>query len=98
MLLTGTMNEFLDCLDFAPAGVIDLVKKYAVDIPLNDVSKRKALLEKTGFDVDMALLHLRQAAEGEDQSAEKPAAPQRRTNPGRRTTPSYKVVSTPKGV
>ena len=35
--------------------VIDLIKKFAVTLPLNDVEKRQALLNKTGFDVSKAL-------------------------------------------
>jgi hypothetical protein len=52
LLLTGTLDSFLDALDFAPLGVIDLIKSLAVSLPLTDLNKRKALKEKTGFDVD----------------------------------------------
>ena len=51
----GSMDEFLDCLDFAPDGVIDLVKNLAVTLKLNDYAKREAILEKTGFDVTKAI-------------------------------------------
>ena len=30
LLKTGSLDAFLDCLDFAPVGVIDLVKKFSV--------------------------------------------------------------------
>ena len=30
LLLSGSLDEFLDCLDFAPSGVIDLIKKMSV--------------------------------------------------------------------
>ena len=55
LLMTGTIEEFLDCLDFAPEGVKNLVKDVAVELPLNDVEKRKAILDKLGFDVTKAL-------------------------------------------
>lgn len=55
LLLNGSLDEFLDCLDFAPMGVIDLIKKYAVDLPLNDYNKRRAIQEVLGFDVDAAI-------------------------------------------
>lgn len=55
LLKEGSLDEFLDCLDFAPDGVIDLVKEYAVTMPLNDVEKRQAILDKTGFDVNIAI-------------------------------------------
>ena len=55
LMQNGTLDEFLDCLDFAPEGVIDTVKDVAVKLPLNDVPKRKALMDKTGFNVDKAI-------------------------------------------
>lgn len=97
LLLKGSLDEFLDCLDFAPSGVIDLIKKYAIVLPLNDVAKREALLKKTGFDVDTVLRNQKLAKEDEPEIVQ--STPQRRvqkTESGRRTTPSYKVVS--KGV
>lgn len=103
LLLTGSLDAFLDALDFAPIGVIDLIKTMAVGLPLTDLNKRRALKEKTGFDVDSALRHVE-----EEKIAEKPstgintsgAAPTRRVQPAaqegtaRRTTPKYKVVET----
>ena len=35
ILLNGTLEEFLDCLDFAPTGVIELIKEYAVKLEIN---------------------------------------------------------------
>jgi len=52
---TGSLDEFLDCLDFAPEGVKDLIKNLAVDLPLNDVAKREAIFNKLGFNVDNAI-------------------------------------------
>ena len=58
LLLTGSIDAFLDALDFAPMGVIDLIKSLSVSLPLTDFNKRKVLKEKTGFDVDKALAHI----------------------------------------
>ena len=55
LLANGSLDELLDCLDFAPVGVIDLVQKIAVETELNDLKKRKAIFEKTGFNVDNAI-------------------------------------------
>ena len=55
LMTTGSLNQFLDCLDFAPQGVLDMVKDLAIRLPLNDVAKREAILEKLGFDVTNAL-------------------------------------------
>ena len=102
MMTTGSLDEFLDCLDFAPPGVIDLVKKLSVSLPLGDINKRKALKEKTGFDCDAALKHVMEEKEDEGESTilktgerrvkkdEQPAAPERRT------APKYNVVSSDK--
>ena len=102
LLNTGSMDSFLDCLDFAPQGVLDLIKKYAVSLPVNDSRKREAIKTKLGLDVDLALLHQKQvkeALEEESGKAERLDAPVRRVKTeekpaGRRTTvPQYKVVS-----
>lgn len=59
----GSLDEFLDCLDFAPEGVRDLIKTLSVELPLNDVAKREAIQEKLGFSVDNAIRILKDAAE-----------------------------------
>ena len=52
LLLRGSLDAFLDCLDFAPEGVLDLIKDLAVTLKINDISKRKAKLH---FDVTKAI-------------------------------------------
>ena len=89
LLVSGSLAAFLDCLDYAPIGVIDLIKKFAVMLPLNDVEKRQALLAKTGFDVSKALEHIRE--EKADDIAET-VNNNTTTTSGRRTTTNYKVV------
>ena len=104
LLQSGSLDEFLDCLDFAPAGVMDLIQKYAVSLPLNDFNKRKALKDKTGFDVDAALKNM--MAEKEDEGGKIEPNKERRVKPatatpGRRTDGGkYKVVNTgaPEGI
>ena len=99
-MVHGSIDAFLDALDFAPIGVIDLIKTMSVSLPLEDYNKRKALLQKTGFDVDKAISNLQaEKAEEKASAAESAAAPaERRVKPaaatqtGRRTTPNYKVV------
>jgi hypothetical protein len=101
LIKTGSLDAFLDCLDFAPVGVIDLLKKFSVSVPLADYDKRQALKEKTGFDVDVALKNmLAEKAEDNAANAITPAAGRRvqpeaePAAPGRRTAgTSYKVVS-----
>lgn len=70
LLLNGSLDELLDCLDFAPEGVIEIIKDLAVELPLNDVAKREAILNKTGFNVTNAI-EIKKEVEAD---AEKPAA------------------------
>lgn len=95
LLINGSLDAFLDALDFAPIGVVDLIKTMAVKLPLTDLNKRKALKEKTGFDVDKALTHIEEE-KAEEKDHITPPAPERRvknTSTGRRTTSNYKVVN-----
>lgn len=95
LLKTGSLDAFLDALDFAPAGVIDLIKQYAVALPLTDMNKADALKQKTGFDVSKALMHIKEEREDNQVPTE---APQRRVKateeakPVRRTEGKYKIV------
>lgn len=50
-----SLDEFKDALNFAPEGVKDLIKKYAVSMPLKDTDKRDAIKEFLNFDVNMAI-------------------------------------------
>ncbi len=103
LMLEGSLDAFLDCLDFAPEGVIQIIKDLAVNLPLNDVAKRKAIKDKTNYDVDRAIANIQaeKAAELAEKGGEnaESGAKQRRVQPeekpaGRRTTPNYNVVST----
>ena len=95
LMKNGSMDAWLDCLDFAPQGIIEMIKSLSVSVPLGDYNKRRALQEKTGFDVDAAIKHM----EEERDEQELPKAPaQRRVKPAepaapaRRTTGKYNVV------
>ncbi len=95
LILKGSLDSFLDALDFAPIGVIDLIKKYAVSLPMSDIRKMDALREKTGFDVMSAIKNVE--ADEEEEAAAAPTKSRRRvpveteekpkkTTSGRRTT------------
>lgn len=92
LLKEGSYEEFLDCLDFAPSGVIDLVKECAVTLPLNDVRKREALKEKFDYDVDK-ILEIRKATLEGEQQEEKKATTRRAAAPstGGQTAPARRV-------
>lgn len=101
LIKEGSLDQFLDCLDFAPAGVIELVKDLSIKIPLSDYQKRQALKDKIGFDLDAALRHIEEEKaemRADSENAIEPAAPKRRVTteaaaPGRRTDGKYKIVS-----
>lgn len=89
----GSLDEFLDMLDFAPEGVMDMIKTYAVELPLTDLYKVNALREKTGFDSTKALEN------SVDENGEIKVAntPKRRVSveadkPARRVS-EYKIIS-----
>ena len=88
-MLNGTLDEFLDCLDFVGQGGMDIIKSLAISLPLNDSAKRDAIKNKTGFDVDTALRHIKE--EQEDVPVEEKATPQRRVAAKPRTS-KYNVV------
>jgi hypothetical protein len=96
LLQEGSIEAFLDALDFAPEGVLELIKDYAVKLPVNDVAKRDAILKKTGFNVTLAIQH---NAESKEASEENINAPKRRViteaqpQTARRTAPEYKVIT-----
>lgn len=101
LLTTGTLDELEDCLNFAPEGVIDLVKKIAVDEEIPDTRKRKLITEKTGFSIDNAINVNHIMSEETEETVEAPtktrkAAPLKTvaSTPVRKAAASkYKVVS-----
>lgn len=95
----NNMDEWLDALDFAPEGVIDLIKTLSVSIPLTDTRKMEAFKKKKGIDL-ARMIQAEIESKEEDAAAAEPV-PQRRTQKtpaaepsARRTSGSkYKVVN-----
>ena len=99
LVATGSYDSFLDALDFAPEGVIDLIKKYAVELPCNDNAKRDALRVKKHFDVDQALRIIRESTETTAEETTSTTTKQRRVQvetaevtPETPRRPKYNVV------
>ena len=91
MLLEGSLDELKDALDFAPTGVVQIIKDKAVELPVHDMRKRQAIFEMTGFNVTSAIEN--NAPDEDDAQAETPTATTRRVQrtaeaPARR----YKVI------
>ena len=55
ILLNGSMDQLMDTLDFAPEGVIDLIKDLAIKLEIPDVRKRNAISERTKCDISKAI-------------------------------------------
>ena len=97
LIKNDSIEAFLDCLDFAPDGIINLIKKYAVELPMNDAQKRRALKTKTGFDVDAAVRNSEPDINPSDTILANPNA-ERRVKPAeeapaeRRVAPKYNVI------
>ena len=91
LLKHGTLDQFLDCLDFAPEGVIELIKQFAVSLPLDNYEKRQALKEKLGFDVDAAIANSGPEQELKPAESNKITAPS--TGARRTAATNYKVVN-----
>lgn len=100
LLEKGSLDALKDCLDFAPEGTIELVKKVAVETELNDIKKREAIQASTGFNVTSAIEVNRETSEEKPEevkvrrTATTTAEP---TTSGRRTAAptasKYKIVN-----
>ena len=55
LLEEGSLDQLEDALNFAPQGVLDLIKDISIKIELPDTRKRKMIFDKTGFSVDNAI-------------------------------------------
>ena len=51
LLSEGTIEQLMDCLEFAPAGVKDLLVKYAVDDKVDSYEKRELISKAMGVNI-----------------------------------------------
>lgn len=104
LILNGSLDEFLDALDFAPKGVIDLIKEYAVSLPMADMNKADALRAATGFDAVKAYQNqklveeddgFKSAVNGVPEGKKRRASSKEDTEPAAapaRRTDKYKII------
>lgn len=80
IILNGSLDEFEDCLNFAPSGVVDRVKQLALELEMPDARKRKILFDKTGYNLDNNLIINRamETDEEVDNTVSKNEKPQRK--------------------
>ena len=98
IMISGSLDQFLDLLDFSPAGNIDVIKSLAVELPLNDMQKRDAIQKKFGFNINKAIEIKNSKYDGDSIEQEERETPKRRvatqktipTASGRRYKPENK--------
>lgn len=95
IMISGSLDEFLDMLDFAPDGVMELIKKYAIELPMTDMNKCEALKKKTGFDAMKALMNVRAVErDAQDVAAAAPVRKRRvEASIDSETAGKYKIVN-----
>lgn len=92
ILEEGSLEELEDTLNFAPKGVIEILKKKAIEIELPDIRKRKLIFEKTGLNIDNALM-INEVMNEEDSNEVKDEKPVRKATTTSAPERKYKVVS-----
>lgn len=80
ILLEGTLDQLEDTLNFAPGGVIEIIKKMAVDLEIPDTRKRDMITKATGFNINNAINVRHMLAEDQPQEEDK-ETPKRKTTP-----------------
>lgn len=73
LLLSGTIDQLKDFLDFAPDGAIELCKDIAVKEEIPDIRKRNIITEATGFNINSAINvnHIMEEEEEQKETAKK---------------------------
>ena len=79
LLFEGSLDQLEDALNFAPDGVISLIKDIAVKEEISDIRKRYLIYKKTGFNVNNAI-NVNHIMEDDSQS-ELEEAPKRKAAP-----------------
>lgn len=104
LLTNGSLDQLEDALNFAPEGVIEIIKSMAIKMELPDTRKRKIISDKTGLNIDNAIMVNEVMKEEHSDVTEKAETKVRKAAPinaGSAATPTrkaepvskYKVVS-----
>lgn len=74
VLLSGSMDELADALDFAPQGIVDTIISQAVILSIPDMNKQRMITKMTGHDVTKMIENKEklQKAIGENDTTEAP--------------------------
>lgn len=101
LLFNAGMDEFLDFLDFATEGALEIAKQIAVKEEIPDSRKREAISKKTGFNIDNAI-NVNRIMDAEDekkedaeaQSKERRVQPQAEGKQRRAAVPQVEIPKT----
>ena len=104
LLEYGSLDQLRDCLNFAPLGVIDILKNLAVELKVDNVSKRKIIEEKTGLNVSRAIEIKEEIEKDDNQEKIEPSTrkaepvildKEKKENKGRKAElPNYNIITT----
>lgn len=92
-LESDDINILLDALDFAPAGIKQLIADMAVELEISDVNKRQAISKAMGIDVDSIIAN-KHVFDKAEETEEKPKTTRRRTTKSATTTKTRRVKKT----
>lgn len=82
LLKNGTIEQLQDCLEFAPAGVIDLIKKYAVEDEIDSHVKRDIIGKALNLSIDSMIRNNRLSiSENDGDETEVEVTSKRRAQP-----------------
>lgn len=82
VLMEGSLDALLDALDFAPKGIVELIKDRAIQLRIPDTNKRKAIADATGCDINNTIEMLDNAEAAAKEAEEKPQQKERRQKQG----------------
>ena len=92
LMTSGSLDAFLDFLDFASTGAVGIAQDLAIKLPLADMNKAEALKKATGFDVMKAISHNKAVEKDLTGGAEAAPAEARTRRVQQPTIPQYKVI------
>ena len=100
LLLNGSLDQLEDCLNFAPQGVLDILKDKAVSLEIPDMRKRDLISKKLGFNIDNAIKIEKAFKEDSTLNNKETTTPERKSTPVvvedkpvRKVQSKYNVVS-----
>ena len=96
LLTNGSLDQLEDALNFAPEGVIEIIKSMAIKMELPDTRKRKIISDKTGLNIDNAIMVNEVMKEEHSDVTEKAETKVRKAAPinaGSAATPTRKAES-----